>query len=225
MALPELLLPPGTPAFLANGHAVELVPQHADVAMRTGHSRKRRIYTAAPRFVDVALRLTQAQMTAFAAWFGGPLQAGTLSFTAAVANQGPGLLYWQARFEAPYSARPNETASDWTVTARLRLVGEDTTTLPAATSLAGDTTVQLVGAAAFAALNTLAGDTLVALVAGGAALAGDTLVALVSIVNGAPASAVDFDKRWIWMRYPYSFGRTADVNDLSQADQRSWFGV
>ena len=178
MALPELLLPPGTPAFMANGHAIELVPQHADVPMRTGHMRKRRIYTASPRFVDVGVQMTQAQMAAFDAWFEGPLQAGALYFTAAVANQGAGLLYWQARFEGQYSATPNDVAACWTVTARLRLVGDGSASPPVATSLAADSFVALVGAAAFAANNALGGDSFLALVAGGAALSADTVVAL-----------------------------------------------
>ena len=45
-----------------------------------------------------------------------------------------------------------------------------------------------------------------------------------SIQNGAGPSAVDFEKRWLWMRYPYSAGRTADVTDVSEFDQRSWMG-
>ena len=166
-----------------SGHNIELVPQHADVPMRTGHSRKRRIYTAAPRFVDVGVQMTQAQMAAFSDWFEGPLQAGAVSFTAAVANQGAGLLYWQARFEAPYSATPNDAAASWTVTARLRLVGDGSAAPPVSTGLAGDSFVALVGAAAFVATNTLAGDSFVALLAGGAALSGDTVVALIALLG------------------------------------------
>ena len=44
-------------------------------------------------------------------------------------------------------------------------------------------------------------------------------------IDGAPPSAVDFEKRWLWMRYPYAAGRTSDVTDASEFDQRSWMGI
>jgi hypothetical protein len=178
MALPELLLPPGTPAFLADGHIVDLVPLHADVPMRTGHSRKRRVYTTAPRLVTVGLQLSQAQMVAFDAFFEGPLQAGALPFTAQVANLGPGLLYWQATFEQPYSATPNDAAACWTVSAQLRLTGAGQASAPAATSMAADTYVALAGTATLVISQSLAADTTVALLAAGGQLAADTVVAL-----------------------------------------------
>lgn len=224
MALPELLLPAGLPAFLAEGHAIELVPLHADIAMRTGHTRKRRVFTVAPRLVDVGLRLTANQMATFAAWFENSLQAGAQWFTASVANQGPGLLYWQARFEAPYTAEPGDAAGSWRVTARLRLIGEGSATAPVSTSLMSDVIVALVGSANLVIEQTLSSDVTVALL-NAITLSSDVVVALSSIRNGAPASAVDFDKRWIWMRYPYAFGRSADVTDASELDQRSWFGL
>jgi predicted anti-sigma-YlaC factor YlaD len=180
MALPELLLPPGTPAFQADGHVVELVPQHADVSMRTGQARKRRVYTTTPRLVSVALELSQAMFTAFDAWFEGPLQAGALPFTAQVANLGAGLLYWQATFEGPYTATPNDAATCWTVTAQLRLVGDGQVAAPAATSLAADTYVALAGSATLVISQTLAADTVVALLAAGGALAADTVVRLLA---------------------------------------------
>ena len=104
MALPELLLPDGTPAFLADGHSIELTPMYADVPTRTGHDRRRRVYTVVPRVVSVGLQLTAAQMLAFHAWYEGALQAGAQRFSAQLANQGPGLLWWSARFAEPYSA-------------------------------------------------------------------------------------------------------------------------
>jgi hypothetical protein len=223
VALPELLMPSGTPAFLAAGHGIELVPIHADVQFRTGHSRKRRVYTVAPRFVDVGLLLEAPQMAAFHAWFEGPLQVGAQSFTAAVANQGPGLLYWQARFEAPYTAVA-EALGRWVVTARLRLVGDGQAGPPVATSMGADTVVALTASSSAVFSLGLGADTVVALQAAQSSLSADTVVALTSTRDGAPPSAVDFEKRWIWTRYPYSFGRTADVTDVSEFDQRSWMG-
>ena len=70
----------------------------------------------------------------------------------------------------------------------------------------------------------LAADAVVALLPA-TYIAAATVVALISIQNGATPSAVDFDKRWIWMRYPYDQGRTADVTDASEFDQRSWMGI
>lgn len=179
MALPELMLPAGMPAFLANDHDLELAPLHAEVEMRTGHSLKRRVFTVADRQVGVALQLTAALMTTFEAWFETALQAGVLPFTAQVANQGAGLLYWSARFVGgSYVAVASEGGASFVVWATLRLTGDGSATPPASSSLAGDITVPLVGSAVLLLANTLAGDITVPLQTASNNLAGDVTVAL-----------------------------------------------
>lgn len=224
MALPELTLPDGTPAWLADGHSIELVPLYADVTMRTGHSRRRRVYTTAPRLVAVGLQLTAAQMLAFHTWFEDVLQAGALPFSTQVANQGPGLLWWRAQFAEPYSADAGEAAASFRVSARLLLTGTGSTTGPYVPAMSAAIGIALAGSAAITAPMTLSADVSVALLPV-TALAAAVVIALVSMRDGAPPAATDFEKRWIWMRYPYARGRSADVTDTQEFNQRSWMGV
>ncbi len=166
MPLPELLLPDELPAFQADGHAIELVPQYADITMRTGHDRRRRLYTTTPRLVSVGLVLTEAQMLALHQWFEGPLQAGAQWFSAQVANQGPGALWWQARFAEPYAAESIPSGL-FSVTARLLLVGAGQVAKPYTPNLAAAVQVELVGQATATAVPVLlAADVQVALLPG-----------------------------------------------------------
>lgn len=166
MPLPELLLPDELPAFRADGHAIELVPQYADVTMRTGHDRRRRVYTTAPRMVSVSLVLTEPQMLVLHQWFEGPLQAGAQWFSAEVANQGPGSLWWQARFVEPYAAESIPSGL-FEVTAQLLLVGAGQAQRPYSPAMAAGVRVELAGQATAAAVPVqLAADVQVALVQG-----------------------------------------------------------
>lgn len=223
MALPELLLPAGTPPFLAEGHAVELLPVYADTAMRTGHARRRRIFTTSPRLVSVSLRLTPAQAAAFDAWFEGPLRVGTRPFTAIVANQGPGVRYWEATFEAPYEAEALP-GGRWRVTAQLRLTGEGSATPPVPTSLVAATLVPMVGAAVITIPQRLVADSAVALIAVAASMHADSSIELSSTVNGAPATDADFEIRWSWLRLPSSPGADYAVEGSEEASARNWLG-
>ena len=163
MALPELTLPDGTPAFLADGHGIELMPLYADVAMRTGHDRRRRVYTTVPRIVSVGLQMTAAQMLAFHNWFEGPLQAGAQVFSAQVANQGPGLLWWRARFVEPYTADAGEAGASFKVSARLLLTGDGSVAGPYTPFLQASALVPLTGSAVLTAPFDLAASSVVAL--------------------------------------------------------------
>lgn len=223
MALPELTLPPGTPGFQAEGHAIELKPLYADTPMRTGHPRKRRLYTVVPRTVPVLLILTQDQMTAFHDWFEGPLAAGANTFSAQVARQGPGLLWWEARFVEPYTAEPMAGVY-WRVTANLLLTGVGSPTAPYTPNMFAAVYVGLSGAASIQASALLSAAATIELLNVENRLSAAVNVDFIAVRDGAPASAVDFEKRWIWMRYPYDRGRTADVTDSSEFDQRSWMG-
>ena len=163
MALPELTLPDGTPAWLAEPHGVELVPQYADVAMRTGHHRRRRVYTTAPRLVQVGLQLTAAQMLAFHTWFEDSTQAGALPFSTQVANIGPGLLWWRAQFTEPYSADAGEAGASFRVSARLLLTGDGSAAGPYTPALTAAIGIALAGSASLTAPNDLSAAVSIAL--------------------------------------------------------------
>lgn len=120
--MPQIRLPAGTPCFLAAGHGITPDSVYADVRMRTGHARKRRIYTSAPRVVDVAWVLEAEQMTAVDAWYEDVLLAGERAFAAQVKAQGPGKLWWRARWVEPYEAEAMHLGR-WRVTGRLLLTG------------------------------------------------------------------------------------------------------
>jgi hypothetical protein len=162
MALPELTLPYGTPIFLGTGHGIELTPMYADIGMRTGHDRRRRVYTTVPRTVTVELFLSQAQMTAFHEWYEGPLDVGAQYFSTRVANQGPGLLWWKARFVEPYTADALHSRY-WRVKATLLLVGDGSTTGPYTAAMNAAVTVALSGSAVLTVPNDLSAAVTVAL--------------------------------------------------------------
>ncbi|MGC4075470.1 MAG: hypothetical protein QM702_00230 [Rubrivivax sp.] len=181
MALPELLEPFGTPAWLAGGHAIEIEPLHSVVEMSTGHALKRRQLTVGDRFVDVGKRMTAAQAAAWFAWYEGPLAAGSRDFTTPVANQGPGLRYWRARVEGEVQWEAGE-AGDWRITARLRLIGAGSLTPPPSTTLADDVIVALHGSAVLVIASNLADDVTVALLPA-TALRDSVSVALIALNN------------------------------------------
>ena len=177
MALPELTLPDGTPAWLADPHAIELVPLYADVPMRTGHDRRRRVFTVAPRLVRVGLQLTAAQMLALHDWYEGPAKAGAEYFSTQVANQGPGLLWWQARFAEPYSADAGEAGASFRVQAKLLLTGVGSVNGPYNRALVANTTIALTGTAALTLPLNLSADTVIALLSN-IPMSADTVIAL-----------------------------------------------
>ena len=183
MSLPELTLPDGTPAFLADGHSIELMPMYADVPMRTGHDRRRRVYTIVPRIVSVSLEVTAAQMLAFHTWFEGSLQAGAVEFSAQVANQGPGLLWWRARFVSPYTAEAGEGGGVFRITASLLLTGTGSVTGPYTPNLYAASQTALTGSIVLTAPVSLAADSVIALLPT-IFLGAATTVALLPILSG-----------------------------------------
>lgn len=122
MALPEIRPPSGTPCFLAAGHAIAPQSVYADVQMRSGHLRRRRLFTTAPRIVSVSWLLEADQMAAVDTWFEDVLLAGERPFSAQVANQGPGLLWWTAQWVEPYQTEALHLGR-WRVTGQLLLTG------------------------------------------------------------------------------------------------------
>lgn len=122
MTLPTLTMPPGIPYFLAEGHAIELLPVYADMPQASGHSRRRPIRTAASQIRDVALALNEQQMYSFNDWYENTLLSGSLPFSARVQNQGPGLLWWTAIWKDAPISDPRGNGR-WRVTGKLVLSG------------------------------------------------------------------------------------------------------
>lgn len=222
MALPELTLPDGSPPFLADGQSIEITPIYADVPMRTGHDRRRRLYTTVPRVVNVGLFVAADQLLAFHNWYEGPLQAGLQWFSALLSNQGPGTLWWKARFAEPYTEEAIENGYH-RITAKLLLVGDGSVSSPYSPNLLSSTLTQLSGSVVITSPLSLASSSVISLLPA-TYLSSASFIAFKSAQDGAPPSAVDFEKRWIWMRYPYANGRTSDVTDVQLFDQRSWIG-
>ncbi len=142
MSLPELTTPPGVPVFLAAGHAIALRSLYVEVPMTSGHARKRRVYTQAPRVVDVALLLTDQQMADLDDWYETTLLVGTRPFAAQVAGQGGGVLWWRAEWLVPYLATPLHRRR-WRVEGQLLVSGTGSATGPVLGTLAAEISVPL----------------------------------------------------------------------------------
>lgn len=155
MSLPQITVPAGTPVFLADGHAIEQLPAFSDVQTGSGHGRKRRTRSSPPRRVSVSLNLNAAAMQAFDAWFEDTLQVGQLSFSARVANQGPGLMWWEAKWVEPYTAEPRGFGK-WRVTGTLFLSGEPSSDGPTITSLGLEVSLALKGSGSIVSDTSLA---------------------------------------------------------------------
>jgi len=162
MALPEILPPAGTPVFLAEGHGIEPQSVYADVQFGAGHSRRRRVWTRAPRVVSVSWLLEADEMAAVDDWFENTLLAGARKFSAQVANQGPGLLWWEAQWLEPYHAEAMHLGR-WRVTGQLLLTGEGTPTKPYTPDMTVSFASALTGSASASIAATLALEILVPL--------------------------------------------------------------
>jgi len=105
--LPELLAPAGTPVFLENGHAQQLRSVYRDVAMGTGHMRRIRTRTIAPRTVAVSWFVDANKVQAIEAWHEGSLRVGVEPFAARIARiGGRGLTWWRATWVGPLVYTP-----------------------------------------------------------------------------------------------------------------------
>lgn len=162
--LPPLLLPAGFPAFRREGHGIELLPVYGDSPMQTGSARRRRNYISAPRIVSISLELTLEQIAAYKVWFEGPLQTGVEYFSAHVANQGPGLLWWKARVLEPMK---EEYLGGlwWKLSGRLMLFGDGSIDGPDNYALTGHVTFDLLGEATLTVGQGLSGHVSFALLA------------------------------------------------------------
>lgn len=142
MALPTITAPPGTPVFLAAGHQHVEDSAYAQVRPTTGHSRARRVWTTTERVVAVSWLLSASQMAAVDAWFEDDLEAGALEFAAQVANLGPGLLWYRARWISFETELLN--LGRGRVSGTLLLIGEGTATPPETGALAAEISARLV---------------------------------------------------------------------------------
>jgi hypothetical protein len=223
MALPEILVPAVVPPYRSDAHTRKRGNLHANVPAGTGHGRKRPLRTGAPSFVTVAVRMNALAMQAHDAWFDSTLKVGTLPFAVRLFGFGTAApQWWAATWQAPPKCDPVKGA--WIVTGTLRLTGEPSLDGPVSTSAAVEFGAALWATAEALQESNAAVEFSFALgVVQQAAVEFEML--LLAVKNGADPSAVDFDKRWIWMRYPYAKGRTSDVNDTAEADQRSWMGI
>jgi hypothetical protein len=88
-------------------------------------------------------------MTALDLWFEQTLNVGVEPFTAEVANQGPGRLFWRAVWAEPYVSVPQPTPEGvfWTVTGRILLTGTGEATRPTTGELSAEIEVALLGSA------------------------------------------------------------------------------
>jgi hypothetical protein len=147
VALPFITAPAGLPAFLAAGHGIDESELFAPVKPTTGHRRLRRIYTVPERTVNVAWRLSAAQMAVVDDWFENALNAGNQFFAAQVQDQdSAAALWWKAKWLAPYqtNALPGGW---WRLSGQLRLFEVGSATAPVATALSIAYTVPLTGSA------------------------------------------------------------------------------
>lgn len=146
-ALPEVLAPIDNP-FRAPGHGFADDAVFADVALATGHGRKRRLYTTAERAVDVSWLLGAQQTALVDTWFEDALGAGSGYFSIQVQGQDSlDLLWWKAKWITPLTYEPRD-GDVWLVSGRLKLFGTGSTTAPAATPLGCAMRLPLYGASA-----------------------------------------------------------------------------
>ena len=162
--LPSLTLPEGTPAWLVAGHAAQWQQPFADVAMGTGHRRKRRLCTTKPQIVSVSIFLTAAQMTAFHAWFRDSTRSGERKFSTQVKEQGAGMLWYEAAFVGMYQAEALHLGR-WVVNAQLILTGDGSATAPALGSFSAEVTIALSGVGTLTVIKSFSAEVTIPLMA------------------------------------------------------------
>lgn len=144
IVLPEVL-PPFDLPFRAPGHGFADDAVYADVGVATGHGRKRRLFTASERSVDVSWLLGTAHAALVDTWFEDTLAAGSAYFSIQVQGQDSlDLLWWKARWLTPLTFEPR--AGDvWLVSGTLKLFGSGSAAAPATTPLGCELRLPLYG--------------------------------------------------------------------------------
>lgn len=156
MTLPAITIPSSLPPFLAKTHDLEFLALFADVPAQAGHGRRRQLFTpGGPRVLSFEMDLTQDQMTVFENWFETVLLAGERQFSALMANRGPGLRWFAAKFVEPYVPAADD-AGNWRVTGKLLLTGKGSATAPPPGSLGLAVAIPLTGSASLRVQKPLA---------------------------------------------------------------------
>jgi hypothetical protein len=131
MALPEVTLPAGTPAFLVTGHGIQERDPFANSARGQGHRRKRRLYSVTDRTASIALVLSEDQAAAVDDWFENSIEVGVTPFAAAIKSEsGSGVQWWYAVWAAPPQWQPLNLGR-WRLVGSLLLIGEPSEVGPA----------------------------------------------------------------------------------------------
>jgi len=162
MPLPTLLLPAAADCWLLAGHGAQWQTVFADVAMLTGHRRKRRVVTTRPQIANVALILERDEMTVFHAWFRDTLRRGERHFAARVKEQGPGFRWYDAAWLSQYTATAMHLGR-WRVEGQLILAGVGQVDPPTLGAFAGGAVFALAGAANLLVLQQFHGSAVFAL--------------------------------------------------------------
>lgn len=135
--MPRIYAPPfGLPLFTSRQHANQALKALGSVEFGTGHARNRRLYTSAPRIVQVTWDLSQDQMDQVDNWFEHRLDVGSTEFIATVANIGSGVRHYESFWTKPYRTSPSQVA-DWTLSGEVRLGREVFLPEPSAPTLFG----------------------------------------------------------------------------------------
>lgn len=102
MPLPLRFTPAGLPLWLVAGHGFTPDSPFEDTPMKVGENRKSRVYTTVPRICSVqTLMVERDKALTWNDWYENTLQGGALSFTAEVANLGPGRVFQAAEWLDP----------------------------------------------------------------------------------------------------------------------------
>lgn len=162
---PSLTLPYGFPPFLRDGHDADITPAFADAKVQTGPARRQRTYQTTMTTLGVSLELQLDQTASFDAWYEGPLKAAEAFFSAEVANEGPGLLWWKARWVGPYTSE-YLGGLWWKISGKLLLFGEGSTSPPEVSQLSGGVLFDLLTSGEVTAGQPLSGGVTFDLTAG-----------------------------------------------------------
>lgn len=160
MPLPSILIPAS--CYLLAGHGSQWQSVFADVAMTTGHMRKRRVVTERPQIVNVAMVLERDQMTEFHLWFRDTLRRGERHFSARVKEQGEGFLWYDAAWVQMYQATAMHLGR-WRVEGQLLLTGTGREAAPVLGGFHGEASWALDGSGSFTVVKLLRGEAVWAL--------------------------------------------------------------
>lgn len=146
MSLPELTIPALVPYFKADGVSRTRDEVFANVAMRTGHRRKRRVYTATQEVMTVRAHLDQDQMTALDAWAEDACKGYSERFAARLVDHDGSIAWWDAEWVEPYKADPKE-GGRWEIEGSLLLHGDPSASAPVVTGAQMEVGISLVATA------------------------------------------------------------------------------